>query len=261
MSRVKTAFAIANKEKRAALIVYLTAGEPQKDTTKDYVLAAEAGGADVIELGVPFTDPTSDGPIIHAAMTRSLARGTTLESCLQTVAEVRAVGSFVPIVLFGYYHPIFCMGAEKFASAAQSVGVDDCLIVDLPLEYQNELTPALLEREIGRVPVIAPTTPSERFALTKMYRPSFVYYICRMGVTGSGGKQQATSSKIHDIRTQAEAPVAVGFGIRTPTDVAAMAALADGVVVGSVLVDKIAKGYSPKQLEVEVRALRDACGQ
>jgi tryptophan synthase alpha chain len=240
-ARVAAAFARARQADRATLVAYLTFGDPDQQHALPLLEAAVAAGVDVLELGVPFSDPSADGPSIPAAMERALAGGAGLSSALDAVAELRRRGVDVPVVLFGYYNPIYVMGVERFAARAASAGVDAVLTVDLPMEELEELAAPLRQRGVAIVPLVAPTSTPERIAKVRALRPPFVYYISMTGVTGA--KAQAVApERLDEIRAATGAPVAVGFGIRTAAHAAAMAHIADGVVVGSALVDRIAAG-------------------
>ncbi len=236
MSRVRDAF-----KDRKALVIYVTQGDPSPAESADIVVAAAEGGADVIELGVPFSDPNADGVVIQEAMQRALAAGGGLAPALQTVRDVRARGCDVPIVLFGYFNPVFVMGVDAFADAAAEAGVDAVLIVDMPIDELDELRGPLAERGVDVVPLIAPTSTPERIARVKAFDPAFVYYISMTGVTGSAmQKRDDTPARIAAVRDASGAPVAVGFGIATPDDAARVAAYADGVAVGTAVVRRIA---------------------
>lgn len=244
MSRLRAAFDKAASEKRAALVVYLTFGDPDANTSIDVVEAACRAGADVIELGVPFSDPSADGPSIQRAMERALAAGATLVGALDAVAELRLRGITTPIVLFGYYNPIFVMGAEVFAARAAQAGIDAVLTVDLPIDEIAELSQPLAMHQIDIVPLVAPTSTPDRVARLGELRAPFVYYISLTGVTGSKAAAPVEPARLDAIRKASGAPVAVGFGIRTPDDARRFSSIADGVVVGSALVDRVSGGAS-----------------
>lgn len=241
-NRVAAAFARAREEQRAALVAYLTFGDPSVAASAEVLEAVAAAGADVIELGVPFSDPSADGPSIQAAMERALAGGAGLASALDCVAELRRRGNAVPVVLFGYYNPIFVMGVARFAERAAAAGVDAVLTVDVPFEELGELAEPLAQRGVAVIPLVAPTSTAARIARVRSYQAPFVYYISMTGVTGAKAKAAVAPERIDEIRAATGAPVAVGFGIRTPAQAAAMGKIADGVVVGSALVDRIADG-------------------
>lgn len=241
-ARVAEAFARARAEGRAALVAYLTYGDPGLTESMAVLEAAIAAGADVLELGVPFSDPSADGPSIQAAMERALAAGAGLVSALGAVAELRRRGHQVPVVLFGYFNPIFVLGVEELAARAAAAGVDAVLTVDLPLEELGELARPLAARGVAVIPLVAPTSTAERIARVAPLSAPFVYYISMTGVTGAAARAAVAPERLDEIRRATGAPVAVGFGIRTPAQAAAMAQVADGVVVGSALVDRIAAG-------------------
>jgi tryptophan synthase alpha chain len=242
VTRLRAAFDRAAADKRAALVAYLTFGDPDPQTSIAIVEAACRAGADVIELGIPFSDPSADGPSIQRAMERALAAGGSLAGALDAVAELRRRGIATPVVLFGYYNPIFVMGPEVFAARAQAAGVDAVLVVDLPIDELDELAGPLSARGVASIPLVAPTSTPERIARIGALHPPFVYYISITGVTGAGAAAAVDPARIARIREASGAPVAVGFGIRTPADAARIAAIADGVVVGSALVDLAAQG-------------------
>ncbi len=241
-NRVAAAFAKAKREGRAALVAYLTFGDPSLEHSLPILEAVAAAGAEVIELGVPFSDPSADGPSIQAAMERALVGGAGLGSALACVAELRRRGHTVPVVLFGYYNPIFVMGVERFAARAAECGVDAVLTVDLPLEELDELAAPLAARGVAVIPLVAPTSTTGRISRVAKLAAPFVYYISMTGVTGAKAAAAVTPERIDEIRRATGAPVAVGFGIRTPAQAQAMAKIADGVVVGSALVERIADG-------------------
>jgi tryptophan synthase alpha chain len=258
---LRAAFDRAARERRAVLVAYLTFGDPDPATSIDVIAAAVAAGAEVIELGVPFSDPSADGPSIQRAMERALAAGGGLAGALDAVAALRARGITAPIVLFGYYNPIFVMGPEVFAARAAAAGVDAVLTVDLPLDELDELARPLAAHQVAVVPLIAPTSTPDRIARLAPFAPPFVYYITLTGVTGVKLAAAVDPVRLAAIRAAASAPVAVGFGIRTAADAARFAAVADGVVVGTVLVDQVAKGPAagaPERVAAMVRELAGA---
>ena len=242
MSRLRAAFDKAAAEKRAALVAYLTFADPDPQTSTAVVEAACRAGADVIELGVPFSDPSADGPSIQRAMERALEAGGSLPGALDAVAELRRRGIETPIVLFGYYNPIFVMGPAAFSARAHAAGVDAVLTVDLPIDELAELAQPLAARGVQVVPLVAPTSTPERIARLAGLDAPFVYYISLTGVTGVRAAAPVDPARLQTIRKASSAPVAVGFGIRTPADAARFSAIADGVVVGSALVDLVAAG-------------------
>jgi tryptophan synthase alpha chain len=249
---------------RPALVIYLTFGDPDPATSVEIVAAAVEAGADVIELGVPFSDPSADGPVIQAAMQRALAAGGSLPGALEAVATLRGLGITAPIVLFGYYNPPFVYGVEKFAADAAKAGVDAVLTVDLPIEELDELRAPLAAHGLGVVPLVAPTSTDDRIARLRGVAPPFVYYVSLTGVTGAAlAGAELDAGRLEAIREASGAPVAVGFGVKTPEDAAAVAKVADGVVVGSAVVARIANGPAAGaagRVAELVRALRAAIG-
>ena len=254
MSRLRRTMAALDG--RPALVVYLTQGDPSPEASIDLCERAAAAGADVIELGVPFSDPNADGPVIQAAMQRALRQGGGLDSALAGVAELRRRGCEVPIVLFGYYNPIFVRGVDRFAEQAAAAGVDAVLTVDLPVDELDELRAPLRTRGLDVIPLVAPTTGPDRLTALRDLEPPFVYYISMTGITGAAFRGAAGGAdRIRLVREAAGAPVAVGFGIKTGEDARAVAALADGVVVGSAIVQRIADAASPAAAADSVAAL------
>jgi tryptophan synthase alpha chain len=242
VSRLRDAFDKAAAQKRAALVAYLTFADPDPQTSIAVIEAACRAGADVIELGVPFSDPSADGPSIQRAMERALEAGGSLPGAIDGVAELRRRGIETPVVLFGYYNPIFVMGQAAFAARAHAAGVDAVLTVDLPIDELAELAQPLAARGVSVIPLVAPTSTPERIARLAGLDAPFVYYISLTGVTGVRTAAPVDPARLQAIRKASSAPVAVGFGIRTPADAARFAAISDGVVVGSALVDRVAAG-------------------
>jgi tryptophan synthase alpha chain len=258
---LRAVFEAAARDHRAVLVAYLTFGDPDPATSLDVLAACAEAGAGVIELGVPFSDPSADGPSIQRAMERALDAGGSLAGALDAVAALRRRGVTTPVVLFGYYNPVFVMGPEAFAARAAAAGVDAVLTVDLPIDELDELARPLAAHGVDVVPLIAPTSTPDRIARLAAFAPPFVYYITLTGVTGVKLAQLVDPARLDAIRSAAGAPVAVGFGIRTPADAARFAAIADGVVVGSVLVDQVAAGPAagaPERVGQLVRALAGA---
>ena len=252
---LRGAFDDAAMNRRAALVAYLTFGDPDPATSIDVVHAAARAGADVIELGVPFSDPSADGPSIQRAMERALAAGGSLAGALDAVAELRlGRGVTTPIVLFGYYNPIFVMGSDAFAARAAAAGVDAVLTVDLPIDELDELAQPLAAKQVDVIPLVAPTSTPERIARLAALQAPFVYYISLTGVTGSRSAPAVDPERIAAIRAASGSPVAVGFGIKTPDDARRFAAICDGVVVGSALVDRVADG-PPAEAPARVASL------
>jgi tryptophan synthase alpha chain len=258
---LRAVFDAAARERRAVLVAYLTYGDPDPVTSIDVIAACARAGAGVIELGVPFSDPSADGPSIQRAMERALAAGGSLTGAIDAVAELRRRGITTPVVLFGYYNPIFVMGPEPFAARAAAAGVDAVLTVDLPMDELDELATPLAAHGVAVVPLVAPTSTPDRIAQLARFAPPFVYYITLTGVTGVKLAAAVDPDRLAAIRAAAQAPVAVGFGIRSAQDAARFAAIADGVVVGTMLVDRVAAGDAagaPDRLAAVVRELAAA---
>ena len=241
MNRLRGAWRDLAAARRTGLVVYLTQGDPSPAASIDICQRVAEAGADVIELGVPFSDPNADGVVIQAAMQRALQRGGGLDSALAGVAELRRRGCQVPVVLFGYYNPIFVRGVERFAADAAGAGVDAVLTVDLPVDELDELRDPLAARGVDVVPLVAPTTGEDRLGALRRLDPPFVYYISMTGITGAAFRGAAGGAdRIRAVRQAAGSPVAVGFGIKTPEDARAVASVADGIVVGSAVIQRIA---------------------
>lgn len=247
MSAIDEVFFKCSHEGRAAFIPFLMAGDPDLNATAEYLDALAAGGADIIELGVPFSDPIADGPVNQRAAVRALASGTKMSGILQLVARHRdRLG--IPIVLFTYFNPIHARGVERFAEQAAASGVDGVLCVDLPPEEgERDFIPALRDQGVDTIFLLAPTSTRERVSKVGSVSTGFVYYVSRTGVTGE--RTALPGDLLRDVkrlRKRLDQPVAVGFGISTPQQVAAVSEIADGVVVGSGLVRLIEeKGGDP----------------
>jgi tryptophan synthase alpha chain len=236
MKRIEKKFASLRANNEKALIVYLTAGDPSLDITKKLIFGLEKAGVDILEIGVPFSDPTADGPVIQAASQRALKAGTTLEGVLNLVTEVRKV-SEIPIVLFGYFNPIFAYSVNKFAHAALKAGVDGVLVVDLPYEEAQELRIYTDAVGIDFISLIAPTTDKERLSKIAAKATGFLYYISITGITGTAApKIDNIKTEVEKIREITKLPIAVGFGISTPWQAREIGRFADGVVIGSAVV-------------------------
>lgn len=255
MGRIADAFSHAKNENRAALVIYLCAGDPDLRTTEDLVIAAAEAGADVIELGVPFSDPTADGPAIQRAAERSLRGGTTLATVLDTVRSIRS-RTDVPILLFGYYNPILAYGEEKLASDAADSGADGFLVVNLPPEESEGLRGPAVEKGLDFVPLVAPTSDPERIRRAAEVATSFIYYVSTTGVTGSKAADLVSASvRAGELQREVGRPVAIGFGVKTRQDVTSVAPHVDGVVVGSAVVQTIEEAASRDDAVASVRSL------
>ncbi|WP_454683746.1 tryptophan synthase subunit alpha [Ancylobacter moscoviensis] len=239
-TRIETRFAACAAEGRAALVTFITAGDPDFETSLALLKALPAAGADVIELGVPFTDPMADGPAIQAAGLRALKAGQTLRKTLDMVRAFREGDATTPIVLMGYYNPIYIYGVDRFLVDAKSAGVDGLIVVDLPPEEDNELCLPALLAGLDFIRLATPTTDDKRLPAVLANTAGFVYYVSITGITGSATPDpNLVGQAVSRIKRHTALPVAVGFGVKTPEQAAAIAAGADGVVVGSALIDAL----------------------
>ncbi|MCB1675666.1 MAG: tryptophan synthase subunit alpha [Halioglobus sp.] len=242
MSRIAGRFRQLAAQGRRALIPYVVAGDPALDVTVPLMHALVDAGADIIELGVPFSDPMSEGPVIQLAHERALANGTSLRNVLEIVAQFRGRDTDTPVLLMGYANPVERMGYARFVDAASRAGVDALLSVDIPPEEVGALHRQLQRVGMDNIFLVAPTTPEARVAKIAAQASGFVYYVSLKGVTGAGHLDSAeVAHRLDTIRKHCELPIAVGFGIRDAASAAAVAAVADGVVVGSALVDTMAQ--------------------
>ncbi|OZB32921.1 MAG: tryptophan synthase subunit alpha [Pseudomonas sp. 34-62-33] len=248
MSRLQNRFAELKAENRAALVTFITAGDPDYATSLSILKGLPDAGADVIELGMPFTDPMADGPAIQLANIRALAGKQGMRQTLQMVREFREGNQSTPLVLMGYYNPIFVYGVERFISDAKEAGVDGLIVVDLPPEHNDELCEPAQSAGIDFIRLTTPTTDDDRLPTVLAGSSGFVYYVSVAGVTGAGA---ATMDHVEEavarLRRHTDLPLCIGFGIRTPEHAAEVAKRAEGAVVGSALIDKIAEAKSPQQ--------------
>lgn len=243
-ARIEACFAALREKGEKALIPFLTAGDPDMETTEALVLAMAEAGADIIELGVPFSDPTAEGPTIQKSSARALEAGTSLRSILQLVGRLRARVD-QPIVLMGYANPIHAMGAEAFAKTAAEVGVDAIIIPDLTPEDGAPYLDPIRAMGIAVILLAAPTTRPERLEMLIRETQGFLYYVSLQGVTGARAAiGQSVEEKVRQAQGLGDMPVCVGFGIGTPEQASTIGAYADGVVVGSAIVDKIQSAVS-----------------
>jgi tryptophan synthase alpha chain len=248
MSRLQSRFAELKQQNRAALVTFVTAGDPDYASSLEILKGLPAAGADVIELGMPFTDPMADGPAIQLANIRALTAKQNLPKTLQMVREFRATDSRTPLVLMGYYNPIFAYGVERFIADAKEAGVDGLIIVDLPPEHNDELCEPAQAAGLDFIRLTTPTTDDQRLPTVLNGSSGFVYYVSVAGVTGAGAAtMDHVEQAVARLRRHTDLPLCIGFGIRTPEHAADVARRADGVVVGSALVDQIAKAESPAQ--------------
>lgn len=233
MNRIEKTFADLKSKGEKALVGFVSAGDPDMDRSLDIVTAMCGAGCDILELGVPFSDPTADGPVIQKASGRALAAGTNLPKVLEMTRKVRQKTD-VPIILFSYYNPILAFGPKAFHEKARDAGADGVLVVDLPPEEAAELTDCGADDPLPMIRLIAPTTPVKRMAQIALAADGFLYLVSKTGVTGSDGLDTGDVDRhIAELKTVTDLPVCVGFGISSPQDVAAIAQNADGVVIGS----------------------------
>lgn len=239
-NRIAATFDALAREGRAGLVTYVTAGDPDRTTSAALLAALPAAGADLIEVGMPFTDPMADGPSIQAAGRRALAGGWKMADTLALVTEFRDRDATTPIVLMGYYNPIHAFGRERFVEAARAAGVDGLIVVDLPPEEDDELGPLARAAGLDIIRLATPTTDEARLPTVLANASGFLYYVSIAGVTGTRAPDsEAVSAALGRIRAKTRLPIAVGFGVRTAEQAAALGRVADGVVVGSAIVDAI----------------------
>jgi len=266
MNRITNKFNELNEKGRIALVTYITAGDPSLKVTEDIVLKLEESGADIIELGVPFSDPMADGPVIQLASERALESGTTLHDVLNSVRNIRKV-SEVPIILFGYYNPFFSYGLEKFAKDAVEAGVDGVLVVDLPPEEALEFKVHTDTAGLNLVFLLAPTSTTDRVELIAKNASGFVYLVSVTGVTGvRPDLNYSLDTLAGEIKSTTGLPVGVGFGVSSPEQVETIAEYADAVIVGSAIVKIIEEHGNDsntllKQLEGFIGSLSGACNK
>jgi tryptophan synthase alpha chain len=245
-TRIDARFAALAAQGRAALVTFVMAGDPDPETSLAIVRALPAAGADVIEIGMPFTDPMADGPAIQAAGLRALKAGRTLAKTLDVVRKFRAADDATPVVLMGYYNPIYIYGVARFLGDAKAAGVDGLILVDLPPEEDDELCIPALEAGLNFIRLATPTTDDKRLPTVLTNTSGFVYYVSITGITGSASADStAVGNAVARIKHHTSLPVCVGFGIRTPEAAAAIARHAEGVVVGSALVDALRGSLDP----------------
>lgn len=240
-TRIAKRFAALAEAGRSALVTFVTAGDPDEATAREILAGLAGAGADLIELGVPFSDPMADGPSIQASSLRAIKSGMTLSKVLGMVRDYRADGDDeTPIILMGYFNPIYVYGVDRFLADARAAGIDGLIVVDLPPEEQSELCLPAIDAGINFIFLTAPTTDDARLPVVLENASGFVYYVSITGITGTAAAR-ATDVAYHvgRIKAQTDLPVAVGFGIRSPEQAAEIARIADGAVVGSALVDTV----------------------
>lgn len=240
MNRITGCFKELHRQGKKALIPFITAGDPQPGATLPLMHALVAGGADLVELGVPFSDPMADGPVIQRSSERALKHGTSLSDVFNIVAEFRKTDSTTPVILMGYLNPIEVMGYAEFARRAAEAGVDGVLIVDLPPEEADTLQAEFKNRDLSQIFLLSPTTGGERLELISAKASGFLYYVSLKGVTGSNRLNVAeVAEKVAAVRRKTSLPVGVGFGIKDAATAKAVAVFSDAVIVGSSLVERM----------------------
>lgn len=258
MTRIDRKFADLKSKGQKAFVSYIMAGDPDFDTSLEIMRGLPAAGVDVIELGLPFTDPMADGPTIQLAGQRALEGGMTLKRTLQMATEFRTQDDVTPIVLMGYYNPIYSMGVDAFLVAAKSAGIDGLIIVDLPPEEDAELCLPAQAAGLNFIRLATPTTDDKRLPRVVQNTSGFVYYVSITGITGSAEADAGdVSPEVTRIQKASGLPVIVGFGVNTPEKSRAIASVADGVVVGSAIVSRIGKGESVQEVLAFVKTLAD----
>jgi tryptophan synthase alpha chain len=255
MSRIAETFADLKRQDRRGFIPFITAGDPDLETTRDLILELDRAGATVIELGVPFSDPMADGPVIQRASERALRHNFGLTEILQTIAEARKQ-TRVPIVLFSYFNPLLQFGLEKLAREGKAAGVDGILVTDLAPEEARRFAAMLRAHEIDMIFLVAPTSTDERLKMVAARASGFIYAVSRTGVTGAQAEMSVEAEKlVSRVRQVSDLPVAVGFGISKPDQVADVWRYADAAVVGSAIVAEIEQAKDPADAVLRVRHL------
>ncbi|MCX7645875.1 MAG: tryptophan synthase subunit alpha [Rhodobacteraceae bacterium] len=258
MSRIDARFAALRAEGRKAFVAYVMAGDPDYATSLEIVKGLPAAGVDIIELGMPFTDPMADGPTIQLAGQRALAGGQTLQKTLDMVAEFRKADRETPVVMMGYYNPIYSRGVERFLTEAKAAGIDGLIVVDLPPEEDEELCIPAREAGLNFIRLATPTTDDRRLPKVLQNTSGFVYYVSITGITGAAAAQAAeVAPEVARIKRQTDLPLVVGFGIRTPEAAEAIARVADGAVVGSAIVRMIGEGRPVPEILAFVKGLAE----
>ncbi|MBN2751818.1 MAG: tryptophan synthase subunit alpha [Rhodospirillaceae bacterium] len=246
-NRLTRRFDALKAANRAALVVYVTASDPDAETSAALLAGLPGAGADIIELGMPFTDPMADGPAIQKAALRALASGACMDRTLDLVRDFRKTDAETPIVLMGYYNPIDSYGTARFAADAAQAGVDGVIVVDVPPEEADELQPILLSQGVAFICLATPTSDDARLEKILKYAGGFLYYVSILGITGTAtAAADAVDVAVQRLKRHTNLPVAVGFGIKTPENAAAVARVADAAVVGSAVIDRLAAALDAK---------------
>ncbi|MDE3015312.1 MAG: tryptophan synthase subunit alpha [Pseudomonadota bacterium] len=264
-SRIEKTFARLRAEKRAALIPFVMGYDPDAKTSAAVLDALPEAGADIVEIGMPFSDPVADGPVIQAAGLRALKAGATVSGILELVREFRKKHANTPVILMGYFNPVYRYGCERFCQDAVAAGADGIILVDLPPEEEQEMRPHLEATGLKLIRLVAPTSGDDRLPLLAKSASGFIYYISITGITGAQAADALElKTKVDHLRKFTALPVAVGFGIKTPRQAAQAASCADAVVVGSALVDAVAhqkdRAHAVKAASAFVRELAEALG-
>ena len=258
MTRIDTKFAELKAEGKSAFVSFIMAGDPDYDASLEIVRGLPAAGVDVIELGMPFTDPMADGPAIQLAGQRALEAGMTLNRTLQMVRDFRVGDTTTPIVLMGYYNPIYSKGVHKFVAEAVEAGVDGLIVVDLPPEEDAELCIPANAAGLNFIRLTTPTTDNKRLPKVLQNTSGFIYYVSVTGTTGAASAEAAVvAPEVARIKAGTDLPICVGFGINTPETAQAIASIADGAVVGTAIVKQIAEGKSTAEVLAFVKTLAD----
>ena len=258
MTRIDDTFARLKSQNKKAFVAYVMAGDPNYDTSLELVKGLPAAGVDIIELGLPFTDPMADGPTIQLAGQRALEAGMTLEKTLDLAREFRKTDTTTPIVMMGYYNPIFSRGVDKFLVDAKDAGIDGLIVVDLPPEEDDELCIPAQKAGLNFIRLATPTTDDKRLPKVLQNTSGFVYYVSITGITGAAAAQATdVGPEVARIKSQTDLPIIVGFGVRTPETAKEIASVADGTVVGSAIVGELASGKSVAEVLAFVKSLAD----
>ncbi|MBS0125459.1 tryptophan synthase subunit alpha [Thetidibacter halocola] len=258
MTRIDATFAKLRAEGKKAFVSYIMAGDPDLDTSLAVMKGLPAAGVDIIELGVPFTDPMADGPTIQLAGQRALEAGMTLQKTLDMVRTFRKDDADTPIVLMGYYNPIYNRGVDRFLADAQEVGIDGLIVVDLPPEEDEELCIPAQAAGLNFIRLATPTTDDKRLPKVLTNTSGFVYYVSITGITGAAEAQAGdVGPEVARMKAQTDLPIIVGFGVKTPETARAIASVADGCVVGSAIVSQVAAGKPVDEILAFVKSLSD----